>query len=126
MPIDYAQYPPDWKRISWRIRWVRAGGKCECTGQCEENHLGMRCSAPNGELIHRRLDTPALWILQDNLTGGARALYGPPLKVILTVAHLCQDRRCSTWSHLLAMCQRCHLRYDRGQHAETRKKKKGR
>lgn len=49
--------------------------------------------------------------------------------VVLTVAHLwkhdCQHYsagvRCAIESHVKAMCEGCHLRYDREQHANTRK-----
>lgn len=39
MPIDRKRYPPDWKQISYRIRFERAGGKCETPG----------CGAVHGE-----------------------------------------------------------------------------
>jgi hypothetical protein len=32
MPIDPSKYPPDWKQISRRIRFDRAGGRCEWCG----------------------------------------------------------------------------------------------
>lgn len=35
MPIDRTRYPPDWKEISYRIRFERAGGRCE---QCGAAH----------------------------------------------------------------------------------------
>jgi hypothetical protein len=37
-------------------------------------------------------------------------------RVVLTTAHLCRDARCADPSHLRAMCNRCHLRYDQQQH----------
>lgn len=45
-------------------------------------------------------------------------------RVVLTTAHLCQDSKCDDEYHMKAMCQGCHLRYDRGQHSETMAKKK--
>jgi hypothetical protein len=39
--------------------------------------------------------------------------------VMLTVAHLCQDSTCDDETHLKAMCQRCHLRYDVKQHTSN-------
>lgn len=43
-------------------------------------------------------------------------------RVILTTAHLCQCHPlCAIRSHLLACCQRCHLRIDRKLHAQRRK-----
>jgi hypothetical protein len=43
-------------------------------------------------------------------------------QVVLTTAHLCQCHPlCAIRSHLLATCQRCHLRIDRQLHAQHRK-----
>lgn len=41
-------------------------------------------------------------------------------RVVLTVAHLDHDLIDHSDSNLLAMCQRCHLAYDRLEHRETR------
>lgn len=55
MPIsaeDLLRYPPDWDEISAAIKWVRAGGRCECTGECGRppGHLGpdQRCRNHHG------------------------------------------------------------------------------
>ena len=85
------KYPPDWDYISRRIR-ERAGGQCECTGECAL-HRGDRCVEMDGH--------------------DAQFASG---RVVLTVAHLnhcksdCRDR------NLLAMCNTCHLRYDMALH----------
>ncbi|QIX60894.1 hypothetical protein HER32_06760 [Hymenobacter sp. BT18] len=42
-------------------------------------------------------------------------------KVILTVAHLDRDRRNNRFGNLAALCQRCHLNYDRPQHTQNRR-----
>lgn len=39
-------------------------------------------------------------------------------RVILTVAHLDHDPRNCDESNLAALCQRCHLNYDRARHVE--------
>jgi hypothetical protein len=39
MPMDYSKYPSNWKEISKRIRFDRAGNKCEWEG----------CEAVNGQ-----------------------------------------------------------------------------
>lgn len=44
--------------------------------------------------------------------------------VVLTVAHLDHDPANNERSNLRAMCQRCHLAYDREHHAATRRKRK--
>lgn len=97
------RYPADWDEISRRIRLYRADGWCECDGRCGHDHTDdpesrtTRCSAINGH--------------PHPVTGS---------RVVLTVAHLnhipedCRDE------NLMAMCQRCHLAYDREHHAETR------
>ena len=95
-PSEKARYPADWKQISLRIR-ARAEGQCECVGECGL-HAGRRCEERNGEV--------------------AKFARG---KVVLTTAHLDHaPERCDD-ENLRAMCQKCHLRYDRDHHAETRR-----
>ena len=94
------RYPKDWRAISARIRAERAGGRCECEGECglhRTNPGPRRCEERNGE--------------------AARWAKG---KIVLTVAHLCHDETCSDESHMRAMCQRCHLRYDLPLHVKHR------
>lgn len=105
-PENLSRYPADWPVISWVIRWVRALGRCECHGECgarpglDTRHLGAtgRCGAVNGQ-AHPR-------------TGST---------VVLTVAHLDHTPENVHPANLRAMCQACHLRYDRDHHAETRR-----
>jgi len=108
MPIKKEKkilYPKNWKKISNRIRFERAESRCECVGECGLHTTTGRCIEKHNE--------------------SAQYAKG---KVILTVAHLCHDESCVVEKHLKAMCQRCHLRYDRKQHkhnsAITRRKKK--
>src|SRR5256885_17008600 len=99
------QYPAHWKEFSRHIRYDVAQGRCQCTGECglHRTHPGpRRCVEIDG--------TPAIW---------ARGL------VVLTVAHLCQcEPLCAEASHVIAACNRCHLRIDHEMHqhhaAETR------
>jgi len=88
MPMKRENYPDNWEEISLRIRKERALDRCECTGQCGL-HEG-RCDAQNKE------PHPG--------TGST---------VVLTVAHLDQNTNNNDESNLCAMCQRCHLTYDR-------------
>lgn len=93
MPVDMKRYPENWRKFSDEIRFVRAGGRCECRGECglHSAHPGpRRCVEVHGE--------PAKW---------AKG------KVVLTVAHTCKcDPLCANPEHVLAMCQRCHNRMD--------------
>ena len=111
MPIsaeNKKRYPPDWKAISRRIRFDRAKGRCECRGECGTAHrsphyLGNvvvvvdRCGARNRE--------------PHPVTGS---------RVVLTVAHLDHTPENCDEGNLKAMCQRCHLSYDKDEHARTR------
>lgn len=91
MPINRKLYPADWKDISRRIRFERAGGRCEWCGA--ENYT------------------------QHPVTGS---------KVILTTAHLGkplpdgtpgskENKMDCRPENLAALCQRCHLNYDRAE-----------
>ena len=109
MSMDKLAYPANWADLSRYIRFERAGGQCECHGECglHQTHPGpRRCVEKHGG--------GAIW------AGGT---------VILTTAHLCHDSTCEDREHLRAMCQRCHLRYDQEFHVvnarETREKKSG-
>lgn len=103
IPMDYSRYPENWKEISLSIR-ERDGWKCKW------------CDAANGK------PNPA--------TGS---------KVVLTVAHLGVDHLDGSPGdktdkmdvrpeNLAALCQKCHLNFDRDEHianaARTRRKKK--
>jgi len=89
-PENRKRYPANWKAISARIR-DRAGQRCEGSPDFPN------CRAANGD---SHPDT------------GSR--------VVLTVAHLDHTPEHCDDDNLKAMCQRCHLNYDRHHHAKTR------
>lgn len=102
-PENKNRYPVEWKKISQYVRFERAGGHCECEGECGRGHHG-RCPNLHGQ--------PA---------------YGTNSTVILTTAHLNHTPEiCGTdddpYCYLKAMCQGCHLFYDRDHHADTRRR----
>ena len=113
MPFDRSLYPPDWPAISKRIR-ERSGGKCECWGECGTKHPAKRCLAVNGRPIDPLAAPPVVG-------GHGRG-------VVLTVAHLNHTPNDCRDENLRAMCQRCHLAYDRDLHTTnataTRRRKK--
>jgi hypothetical protein len=92
MPMNRQLYPRNWRKISARIRFGRAGGCCEW------------CGAAHGE--------------PHPITRSV---------VVLTVAHLgapypdgtpCskEDKRDVRPENLAALCQKCHLDFDRADH----------
>ncbi len=87
-------YPPDWPQLAAAVR-QRSQGRCECVGECGK-HLGHRCLER-----HRH---PAL-----TFRG----------RVYLAAAHLNWDPGDRRLELLRALCQACHLRYDRPQHRRT-------
>lgn len=94
-PENRARYPRDWQQISYD-RKVAAGWRCECLGECGRGTHDGRCPNVHGQ--------PA---------------YGTGSKVVLTTAHLDHTpERCEP-ANLRAMCQGCHLHYDREHHAQT-------
>lgn len=99
-PENRTRYPKNWSEISLRIK-TRAGWRCECEGECGRGTHEFRC--PN---IHGK---PA---------------YGTGSKVILTTAHLNHTPEDCEDENLKAMCQGCHLWYDKDHHAETRRRNK--
>jgi hypothetical protein len=131
MPMQRERYPAEWEAISLAIR-ERAGNKCEW------------CNVPNGAVGAR--DRRGEWhdahaIEHMNSTDGEIAFGEFPrmVKIILTVAHLGtphadgtpgdkHDKMDCRPENLAALCQRCHLNYDRDEHmanaARTRLRKK--
>lgn len=96
-PENRCRYPADWRAISERIRFGRAGGRCECAGECGRGHVG-RCERVHGHLLGDKADGPT---------------------VVLTTAHLDHTPENCADENLKAMCQGCHLHYDREHHART-------
>lgn len=97
---EKTRYPEDWRKISDRIRFERAGGRCECDGTCGATSHAIhdgRCAARHNDPL------PNGW------------------RVILTTAHLDHQPENITDENLRAMCQKCHLNYDKDHHAETRR-----
>jgi hypothetical protein len=101
MPIDYSKYPDNWHTEIRPAIARRSGNRCEGTDRYPD------CMAVNRE-PHPE-------------TGS---------KVVLTVAHMDHDRNNNEYhpkdaydpdNNLRHLCQRCHLDWDRNQHATNRK-----
>lgn len=106
-PENRARYPKEWRAISARIRFERAGGRCECEGECGKHPHGVRCEGRHGHPNPRTRRT-----------------------ITLTVAHLDHVPEHCDDDNLRAMCNACHLAYDAAHHAanarRTREEKRRR
>jgi 5-methylcytosine-specific restriction endonuclease McrA len=105
-PENRERYPADWREIRGRILkratcWIPGSmdfiPRCECRGECGRGTHEGRCPNFNGGLA-----------------------YGSGSTVVLTIAHLDHTPENNEPENLRAMCQGCHLHYDREHHAETR------
>lgn len=120
-PENLERYPEDWPEISHRIRFVRAGGRCECVGQCGTDHEEELSFNAAVDLLFG--DEELAKVFGD--LRRCMAEHGRPhpvtdSKVVLTTAHLNHVPEDCSEGNLMAACQRCHLRYDREHHAATR------
>ena len=97
MPIDYSEYPPEWKEISAFIRFKRAQNKCET------------CGAENGKA--------------HPITGSKVVL--TVAHIIADIQDIRYNRHSydplDINNNLVAECQRCHLTRDAWLHAHRRK-----
>ena len=122
LPENRERYPPSWPEISRRIREERAGGRCECMGQCGIDHAKQAAELELDLDAARPGD--ADWPLQrcQARHGGLHPQTGA--KVVLTVMHLDHAPENLAEGNLLAGCQLCHNRYDAPHRRETRRRRK--
>lgn len=107
-PSERVRYPKNWAQIRDAIR-ARSGGQCECRGECRSIVHSEWIAASRDVVVGTRC--PALHRQQSPYTGA---------DVVLTVAHLDHTPEHCEPENLRAMCQSCHLNYDREHHAESR------
>jgi hypothetical protein len=110
MPIDYRDYPPDWlSTIRPRIL-ARDGNRCKF------------CNVPNGADVQRSQRGHYMLPNGEAFDGSTGALLAgesdtwPPerkVRIVLTIAHLDHALVNHTDENLAALCQQCHLRYDK-------------
>jgi hypothetical protein len=134
MPIDYKKYPSNWKNEIVPMVKARDNNCCAFCGVknysvgYRQNSIfiptagnEMHDKAGNGELSYkeaRELVKHCNEFADDNL-----------IVIVLTVAHLDHDITNNDLSNLKALCQKCHLDYDKEHHKknsrQTLKNKKG-
>jgi hypothetical protein len=109
-------YPIDWKQLSTRVRFTRAGGRCD------------HCSRPHGCIVHH-LGNGIWWDeVQAHWRNGRGRKITPQhsikpwlsTRVVLACAHLDHDPTNNNDRNLAALCQRCHMIYDAAEHRRRR------
>lgn len=127
--MDRSRYPADWEAISQAIR-TRAGNCCEW------------CGAPNGAVGFRGVHGyfHIVFTPEGKQVNTEPVAVSRLTRIVLTVAHLGaplpgdppwrgnpHDKADCRLVNLAALCQRCHLGYDRDDHARhaaaTRRRK---
>jgi hypothetical protein len=111
-PENVPRYPPNWAEIraaildraaAWRAGSFAYVARCECEGECGRGtHVG-RCPNIEGGTAYGTFDPRR----------------GCGTTVVLTVAHLDHTPEHNDPANLRALCQGCHLHYDREHHAQT-------
>jgi len=108
MPFDRSRYPQDWESISDRIIYERAGNICEW------------CGVANGSLGYRNDDGSFVYVFQGQIKpGDILENRKKIIRIVLTCAHLDHNPQNCDAANLAALCQRCHLNYDRDQHLQN-------
>lgn len=122
MPVDWKKYPANWKSEIRPMILARERNRCK------------KCGLLNHAIVLSRSRIPLVegctykWA-KENLACYHDVEEGKAVIVVLTVAHLDHDVANNDPANLAALCQKCHLALDAGQHAknarETREKRSG-
>ena len=128
MPIDYKQYPANWKTEIRPAILKRAENCCEFCG-AKNYSKGVRQFDGTFTEIPieptRMLNDEQMWLQEfwANMNGFK------VITIVLTIAHLDHDIANNDYNNLKALCQKCHLNYDKEHHSKnsraTRNFKKG-
>lgn len=113
MPINYKDYPANWKDVIRPDILRRDGYKCKF------------CGVPN-HVVGYRLPNKSFHICDDFELHWCQRKGIKTFKIVLTIAHLDQDRTNNDYSNLAALCQRCHNRLDAPYRAMHRRKSRSR
>jgi len=127
MPIDYSKYPKNWKEIRARIL-EREQHRCKFCGI--DNYEVIFRGILEGKEVFQRSDgncfTYPSGSFHSNNIFDVEPINGDinqkAIKVILTIAHLDHDEENHNVKdeRLAALCQKCHLNYDKEEKAKRR------
>lgn len=128
MPCKYQLYHKDWKTIIRPAILERANNKCEfCKARNGEEIFrafldGVQVyQYANGDIHNAETGDYIFSSFYEDLEPSTRKENQKAIKVVLTIAHLDHDTNNNDYSNLKALCQKCHLNYDKEHHKRTRK-----
>jgi glyoxylase-like metal-dependent hydrolase (beta-lactamase superfamily II) len=132
MPIDYKNYPANWKTEIRPEILKRSNNCCEFCG-VENYSQGIRDNDGNlilVETVMDKLENEGVDLFDTILSKGlTKSGEAKVIKIVLTVAHLDHNIKNNEFTNLKALCQKCHLNYDKLHHMKNSKitlnKKKG-
>jgi 5-methylcytosine-specific restriction endonuclease McrA len=111
-------YPKNWPELSRRVRFERAGGRCQ---RCGRPHLSQVRCLPDGRWFDTTARTwrdrrgrPTRW--PDLIDAGDFRM----TLVVLAAAHLDNNPSNNRLANLRGLCQRCHMLHDRPFHLAQR------
>ena len=111
-------YPKNWPELSRRVRFERAGGRCQ---KCGRPHLSQVRCLPDGRWFDTTARTwrdrrgrPTRW--PDLIDAGDFRM----TLVVLAAAHLDNNPSNNRLANLRGLCQRCHMLHDRPFHLAQR------
>jgi hypothetical protein len=112
MPINYDDYPADWKtKIRPRIL-ERARNHCEQCGV--RDRASIRRMVGNAAVYRYWNKSDGVFLDSDRRLAAwyDQQEWSPEVDVVLTVAHIDQQVANNDEKNLAAWCQRCHLMFD--------------
>ena len=127
MPIDYRKYPSNWKT---EIRPSILEMANNCCQFCGAKNYSVYLIENDKKIFLQPYESTNFFICPDGFkrTVGRTGAFTLK-KVVLTIAHLDHDISNNCLSNLKALCQKCHLSYDKDHHKknarQTLKTKKG-
>lgn len=114
MPIDYSKYPKNWKSEIRPAILERDGNCCKFCGV--ENYSYIFRNDIGGWFYCED------WLNMKKRGGGFYITNGDGrVKIVLTIAHLDHNIENNNYDNLAALCQKCHLKYDKKHHIKNAK-----
>ncbi len=127
MPIDYKNYPPNWKTEIRPAILARAENKCE---ECGVENYAVGYWDKEGKFwtvgdCLSLLEDSGYDIFSEGNELGHVPIEKKPVKIVLTISHTDHDIQNNDYANLRALCQHCHLSHDKEHHQQTRRRNKG-